>query len=60
MGVDEETKASLVPYLALARNQYKIFLVGCFEELEVNIDGVKYISYFEVIKIMDEKDPTQW
>jgi hypothetical protein len=38
-------------------NQYKIYPVGWVENVEVNIDGVKTKAYFEVIDIMDEKDP---
>jgi hypothetical protein len=38
-------------------NQYKIYPIGWVENVEVNINGVKTTTYFEVIDIMDKKDP---
>jgi hypothetical protein len=37
-------------------NQYYIFLVGRIHNVEVDLDGIKTISYFKVIEIMGEKD----
>jgi hypothetical protein len=38
-------------------NQYKIYLIGRLEQVEVNIEGVKTKKYFEVIEIMDHPYP---
>ena len=41
-------------------NQYcsfTVFTIRQLENVEVDRAGVKTLAYFEVIKIMDEKDP---
>jgi hypothetical protein len=38
-------------------NQYKIYPIGCLEQVEVKIEGVKAKVDFEVFEIMDEYDP---
>lgn len=42
--------------LSLA-NQYKIYLIGRLEDIEVNIDGIKSKVDFKVIEIIDDIDP---
>ena len=34
-------------------NQYKIYPIGRLEDVEVDIEGVKSIAYFEVIEITE-------
>jgi len=38
-------------------NQYRIFPIGRLENVEVYLASVKTTADFEVIEIMDEKDP---
>jgi hypothetical protein len=38
-------------------NQYCIYLVGRLQNVEVYLAGAKKMEYFEVTKIMGEKDP---
>lgn len=38
-------------------NQYKIYLIGKQENIEVNIDGVRSKVDFEVIEIIDDTNP---
>jgi hypothetical protein len=38
-------------------NQYMIYPIVRLEKFEVNIEGVKMNSDFEVIKIMDDSNP---
>ena len=38
-------------------NQYCIFPIGRLENVEINVEGVKKMSDFEVIEIMGDKDP---
>jgi hypothetical protein len=38
-------------------NQYKIYRIDRLEQVEVNIEGVKAKTNFEVIEIMDDLDP---
>jgi hypothetical protein len=37
-------------------NQYYIFPVGRLENVEINVEGVKTTTNFEVIEIMVDKD----
>jgi len=50
-------KLVLSPIQLRLANQYKIYLIGWLEKVEVNIEGVKTKANFEVIEIMDESDP---
>jgi len=38
-------------------NQYKIFPISRLENVEVDLAGVKTVADFEVIEILDDKDP---
>lgn len=38
-------------------NQYYIIPIGRFEDVEVDVGGVKTYTKFEVIDIMGDKDP---
>jgi hypothetical protein len=38
-------------------SQHKIVSIDHFTEVPVNIDGVRSVEYFEVIKIMDDSQP---
>jgi hypothetical protein len=42
------------PILLILENQHKIVPIGQLTGIPMNIDGVRSISYFEFIEIMDD------
>jgi hypothetical protein len=52
--VMDQSKLVWSPIHLCLDNQYKIYLIGHLEQVEVNIEGVKTKADFEVIEIMDE------
>ena len=45
------------PIQLILVNQYRTFLVGRVDNVQVDINGVRTTTNFEVIEIMDDKVP---
>jgi len=52
-----KTKLVYSPIQLWMANKYYIYLIGRLQNVEVDLAGVKTITYFEVTKIIREKEP---